>query len=90
MFPPPALLYTAPFHAPGGCPAFTVKEIIGYTVIFPIADKEIAPNDAGDGYNEPIERAEEEALNRVTIFMGAKAGVLSRVWDAEKNEDSQR
>ena len=59
-------------------------------MLFPIANKEIAPNDAGDGYNEPIQGAKVKALDRVPIFVGAKAADLSRIWDTEENEDSQR
>ena len=58
--------------------------------LFPITAKKAAPDDAGDGDHGPIQRAEEKTLDRVSVFVGAKADVLSRVWGAEKNEDPQR
>lgn len=59
-------------------------------MLSPIAGKAMAPNDAWECDDKPIQRAEKQALNRMSVLMRAKAEVILCRAGAEKNENSQR
>ena len=48
------------------------------------------PNNTWNGNNDPIQGSEEQALDRVSIFVGAYSVDLPRIADTEKNEDAKR
>ena len=48
------------------------------------------PDNAGDSDHDPVQGAEEKALDRVPIFVGAKSAAFFSAMDAEENKDSQR
>lgn len=49
----------------------------------------MVPDNAWEGDNDPIQGAKEEALDRVTVFMGTETVVLLGSGDAEKKKDTQ-
>ncbi len=81
------ILASAPFPSPGGSPTFTVKSVIWDIVFFSITGKKMIPDGAWDHNKDPIERAEEKALDRVPVFMDTKASGIVRT---QENEDAQR
>ena len=48
------------------------------------------PDNTWNGDNDPIQGAEEKALDCVPVFVNAKAIALLCVADTEKNENAQR
>ena len=57
---------------------------------FSITGKKMIPNSARNGNNDPIQGAEEKALDRVPVFVNTKAAAFTRTTDTEKNKDAQR
>lgn len=55
--------------------------------VFSVTAKEMIPYGAGNHNDDPIQGAEEQALNRVPVFMDAKGAGVTR---AEENKDTQR
>ena len=48
------------------------------------------PDNAWDSDHDPVQGTEEKTLDRVPIFVGAKAAAFISAMDAEENKDSQR
>ena len=84
------LTEATPFFAPCGRPAFAKKRIVWNTVLFSIVGKKMVPDNTWTGDKDPIQGAEEQALNCVPIFVGAQSVVFLCIVDTEKNEDTQR
>ena len=49
----------------------------------------MTPNNAWDSNHNPVQGAEEKALDRVPIFVGTKTITFISALDAEENKDSQ-
>lgn len=81
------VLPPAPFLSPRGSPALTVEGVVWDAAFFPVSGKEMIPDGAGDHDNDPVQRAEEQALDRVPVLMDAEPPDVA---GAQENEDPQR
>ena len=84
------LARSAPRSAPCGSPAFAKKRVVWNTVIFSVTGKNVIPDNTWNGNDDPIQRPEEQTLDRVSIFVGTHSADFLCIADTEKNEDAQR
>ena len=59
-------------------------------MLFSVTGKKVIPDCTGNDDNNPVQRTEEKALDRVPIFVDTKTAAFTRTAGAEKNEDTQR
>ena len=59
-------------------------------MIFSVTSKKVIPDNAWNGNDDPIQRPEEQTLDRVPIFVGTQSADFLCIADTEKNEDTQR